>query len=220
MISPELRRRLIVSFALVLAFCAVSYLWIDRPVAEWFKANLTGQWSVAFHKLTNLGRSEFWLVPAAAVAILGRWGQIRAKTRDGAETWRIAANAGLFLFLSVAASGIAVDIVKALVGRLRPNEWFVHGAYGFQPFSIQWSLNSFPSGHGQTAIAAATALIAIAPRGKWLWLAIGASIAASRAIVSVHYVSDVAMGAWFGWAGTVLLAPLFARNGWRVRLTD
>ncbi|HEY1720071.1 MAG TPA: phosphatase PAP2 family protein [Magnetospirillaceae bacterium] len=218
-IDPPLLRRLGLGFVVVLAFCAVSYIWFDRAVALWFKANLiegTTEWVVA-HRATDLGLGWVWLVPSGVGAILFRWAQVRAKTPEASERMLVNANAALFLFASVAGSGIVVDVLKGLIGRLRPYELFVHQAYGFQPFTLHWNMNSFPSGHGQTVFAALTALAVIAPRFKVLWLILAVLIAATRVIISVHYLSDVAMGSYCGLVGTVLLARLFAARGWRVR---
>ncbi len=210
-------RPILIGFAVVLALCAISYIWLDRPVALWFKANLEGFWALFFDRVTKLGLGGVWLVPAAIGAILFRWRQVRARTEQAERRWLLRANGALFLFASVAGSGLVVDLLKGLIGRLRPQELFVHQVYGFEPFSIHWSHNSFPSGHGQTAFAALTALAAIWPRARIPLLALALLIAASRVIISVHYLSDVMMGSYCGVVGTILLGRLFAARGWEIR---
>ncbi len=219
-VDPPLLRRLLIGLAVVLVFCAISYVWFDQPVAVWFKANLVdGTWaSKIIHRATDLGLGGVWLVPAGVGAIVFRAAQVRAKTAASMEQMHLNANASLFLFVSVAGSGVVVDVLKGLIGRLRPYELFAHQAYGFQPLSIHWSMNSFPSGHGQTIFAAMTALAVILPRARYLWLLIAVLVAATRVIVSVHYLSDVVMGAYCGIVGTVLLARLFAAREWRLRV--
>jgi membrane-associated phospholipid phosphatase len=216
-IFAPLIRPLIVAFVLVLAFCAVSYLWIDRPLALWFKANLAGFWSVLFHRLTDLGLGGVWLIPAAVGAVVFRWLQISAKTDRTERNFRIGANGATFLFATVAGSGLLVDLLKGLIGRLRPYELFQHHLYGFAPFSVEWSRNSFPSGHGQTAFAALSTFAVILPRWRIPLYAAALVVAASRVIISVHYLSDVAMGSYLGLVGTILLARLFAARGWELR---
>lgn len=218
-VDPPLRRRLLIALVVVLIFCAISYVWFDRPLAVWFKANLVeGSWtSRVVHRITALGLGGVWLVPAGVGAILFRLAQVRAKTPESAERMHLNANAALFLFASVAGSGIVVDVLKGLIGRLRPYELFVHNAYGFQPFSVHWNMNSFPSGHGQTIFAAMTAFAVVLPRLRYLWLTVAVAVAASRVIISVHYLSDVAMGSYCGIVGTVLLARLFAARDWPLR---
>lgn len=218
-IDARLWRRLVLVFGVTLVFCAVSYVWFDRPVALWFKANLHGTWSDLSHRVTDLGLGGVWLIPSGIGAILFRWAQVRAKSDAAVARWHVHANAALFMFVSVAGSGLIVDVLKGLIGRLRPYELFVHGAYGFVPFSLHWSMNSFPSGHGQTIFAAMTSLAVIWPRGRYFWLLVAVVVAASRVIISVHYLSDVAMGAYCGTVGTVLLARLFAARAWKIDVT-
>jgi membrane-associated phospholipid phosphatase len=210
-------RRLIAGLVVALAFCVVSYFFFDRPVALWFKANLAGEWLRFFKAVTDLGLGGAWLIPSGIGMIVFRWRQVASRDAARAALWRMRANASTLLFVSVAASGLFVDLLKALIGRLRPNELFAHGDYGFAPLSIDWSMTSFPSGHGQTAFAAMTVLAAIWPRGRIAFLALATLIAASRVIVSVHYLSDVIMGAYFGAAGTILLVRLFRARGWEIR---
>ncbi len=210
-------RRLLLGLIPVLAFCVISYIWLDRPVAEWFKANLTGTWSIVFHRLTDLGLGGVWLVPAFFGGFLFRFAEFSAKTVPAERRLHLAANGSIFLFASVAGSGLTVDLLKGLIGRLRPYELFQHAAYGFEPLTLHWSKNSFPSGHGQTAFAALTAFAVVWPRFRVPLLMLAVLIAASRVIISVHYLGDVVMGAYCGFAGTALLARLFALRGWDLR---
>jgi len=214
MATDTLPRRLLIGLVPVLVFCAISYLWIDRPVALWFKANLVGFWSVLFHRITDLGLGGVWLVPAGIGLIVFRVLQVRARTDLAERRLRVSANGATFLFVSVAGSGLLVDAIKGVIGRLRPYELFQHQLYGFAPLSVAWSHTSFPSGHGQTAFAALSALAVALPRWRIPFYALAGLIAASRVIISVHYLSDVAMGAYLGLAGTLLLARLFAARGW------
>lgn len=208
-----------IALTAVLVFCAISYVWFDRVIALGFKAGLaegSPAWRIIRH-ITDLGLGGVWLVPAGIGAIVFRVFQVRAKTPELAERMHLNANASVFLFASVAGSGIAVDILKGLIGRLRPYELFTHQAYGFQPFTIHWSMNSFPSGHSQTIFAAMTAFAAILPRARYLFLTIAVVVVASRVILSVHYLSDVVMGAYCGIVGTILLDRLFTAREWRIR---
>ncbi|MGD9998616.1 MAG: phosphatase PAP2 family protein [Ilumatobacteraceae bacterium] len=61
--------------------------------------------------------------------------------------------------------------------------------------------SSFPSGHASSAAFAATLLV-VWTGGPWapLWIAIAAVVAISRAVVRIHYASDVIAGAITGLA--------------------
>lgn len=108
-----------------------------------------------------------------------------------ARRWRSA----VFAAVSFIASALAVQILKNIFGRARPEDMIVTSDFG-----------SFPSGH--TANAATIALVAylLFPR---VWVAlVGAAwivaMALSRTFLSVHWATDTLGGALVG-AGVVLL---------------
>lgn len=58
---------------------------------------------------------------------------------------------------------------------------------------------SFPSGHASSAALTAVLLTDAAPRLRPLWLALAATVSASRIHNRMHHGSDVAAGAVIGW---------------------
>lgn len=105
--------------------------------------------------------------------------------------WRGA----VFAAVSFAASAGAVQLLKQLFGRARPDDMLVVSDYG-----------SFPSGHTANAATIALVLWVLFPR---VWIAIvGAAwvlaMALSRTFLSVHWASDTLGGALVG-AGVVLV---------------
>jgi undecaprenyl-diphosphatase len=58
--------------------------------------------------------------------------------------------------------------------------------------------SSFPAGHAATAVAGATLLSYIAPRGLLGFFLLAVAIGYSRVYVGVHYPSDVLAGALVG----------------------
>lgn len=193
--------------------CALGMGGLDRPVAVYFKAHVHGEWEGFFKIVTNLGLAELYLVPAALVLIVcvgaARRAGGQARARWAARAWRAG-----FLVATMAGSGIANNLIKTAVGRLRPRLWFDQGLSGFHPFSRDWAMNSFPSGHTQAAFAAMTALMVLFPRHAALWLTIAVLVAASRVATTVHWLSDVVAGAWLAIAVTVVLARWWRRRGW------
>lgn len=105
--------------------------------------------------------------------------------------WRGA----VFAAVSFAASAGAVQLLKQLFGRARPDDMLVVSDYG-----------SFPSGHTANAATIALVLWVLFPR---VWVAILGSawvlaMALSRTFLSVHWASDTLGGALVG-AGVVLV---------------
>ena len=202
-------------------FCIVSFAAIDRPLALTLKAAVPGANIEGFFKtITWLGEGGFWIIPALVLAGFFWWRQRHAANWDQdarlGQYWRSA----LYLGSSVLLSGAFVAAVKVVFGRYRPRYLFDQGLYGFNPFNTEWAMNSFPSGHSQTAFAAMIALAYILPRQAVVWYVLALLVAASRIVTTVHFLSDTAMGGYLGELGAILLHRLCARRGWSVKLGD
>jgi undecaprenyl-diphosphatase len=108
-----------------------------------------------------------------------------------ARRWRAA----VFAAAAFLASAGAVQLLKQLFGRARPEDMIVVSDYG-----------SFPSGHTANAATIAVVLWLVFPR-VWtallgiLWVI---AMAISRTLLSVHWATDTLGGALVG-AGVVLV---------------
>jgi membrane-associated phospholipid phosphatase len=153
------KKALLLSIA-TLILIAVSYFYADQAVAQWCHAHLTQSEKEIFLFITQFGESTFYLIGFALAALLLRfyWKE---------TTW---ANRSLFLFASVAVSGIVVDIIKVIAGRYRPSELFEKGLYGFDFFHLDRALTSFPSGHTTTAFCLRRLPGYLASVGPVLWI--------------------------------------------------
>lgn len=105
--------------------------------------------------------------------------------------WRGA----LFAAICFLASAAAVQLLKNIFGRARPDDMLVVSDYG-----------SFPSGHTANAATIALVLWVLFPR---VWMAIAGALwvvamALSRTFLSVHWATDTLGGALVG-AGVVLV---------------
>jgi undecaprenyl-diphosphatase len=168
--------------------------------------------------ITDLGRSHWYLIPAAAVFLgAGFADWTRAGFRGRARLALVFGQAG-FSFAAVAISGILVNVLKVLFGRARPVLFEQHGAYHFEPLSFGYSFASFPSGHSTTVGAVAGILMLWYPRLTWLFAVVGLFIAATRVPALSHYPSDVATGFLFGLTCTIVLARFLATRGVVFRL--
>jgi membrane-associated phospholipid phosphatase len=115
-----------------------------------------------------------------------------------------------YLFLSVALSVAAGELIKWIVGRGRP---FVGGkanAFNFQHFAGTEAYSSFPSGHAITAFALAFAVAAVRPRTRIVMLVYALVIIATRLVLLAHHPSDVVAGALVGVTGAMAVRYWFA----------
>lgn len=167
----------------------------DQSVAAWGPDNSTTAAADFMRWTTNLG--DTWLLFSAMAVV-------------GIIEWRRRRNAAAIWFLLTVGLGVTLvnNGLKLLIMRERPPVEHLVGSAG----------SSFPSGHAAAAAACWMAIALVA--GGWFrrpvrpWLAVGAAVlaglvAASRALLGVHWVTDVVAGLVVGWTWFLLAAVIF-----------
>src|SRR4029077_18525753 len=127
------------------AFEAVSIAWFDRPLATFFHDN-GGAWRSICEVIQRLGYGTPYAALFAVVFLAPRLGGYLPPLRPLAAPMRAAAAVPAFLFAAVAASGLAVDLLKVIFGRTRPKLLFAAGNYDFSWLGLAADHWSFPSG--------------------------------------------------------------------------
>ena len=117
---------------------------------------------------------------------------------------------GGLVLLSAVVGGIAANVLKPLIGRLRPDGEGI-ARFAERP-SILWGDGGglglgLPSGHTTVAFAACGMLALLVPAWRWPMLALAAGCALTRLFAGAHTLSDTVAGAWLGLA---VAAWLFA----------
>ena len=154
----------------------------------------------ALKVLSTIGSAVVYIPLFAAVAAWLAWSQ---------RLPRLAA----FVVVTMTGSVVLNSLVKLAVDRARPvlADPVAHAA-GM----------SFPSGHAQSAMVAASVLLLVflpLLRGAWRWVAVGVAVAYvlaigfARVTLGVHYVSDVLAGYVLGAAWVAAMIAAF--NAWR-----
>ena len=167
----------------------------DEAVAEWGSDNATPWSTTTLDALTDLGGTGVLVVVFGAVAI---YDYVRHR------------NANVVLFLVVVLVGVVTinNGLKLIVDRERPDVTHLVGTSG----------SSFPSGHSAAAAAAWFALALVVSRhwprrGRAAAAAVAAivtvAVAASRALLGVHWLTDVIAGVMVGWGWFLLAALVF-----------
>jgi undecaprenyl-diphosphatase len=168
---------------------------LDRAVADWGSEHATDWTTDVLAAITHLGGT----VEVALIAVV-----------VAAVDYRRSRNLHVALFLALVVAGISVvnNVLKWIVGRDRPDVVHLVGA----------SSSSFPSGHSATAAAAWCAFALVASRHRSrrhraIAAAIAAvitfSVASSRALLGVHWLTDVLAGLTVGWVWFLLVALAF-----------
>ena len=194
---------IVIVSALLMVLMTISYALIDRPLSL-FCQDLNPEVIQVFQWITKLGQSTGYLVGFAVLFVFFKYFRRRP----------IAAHRALFLFTAVALSGVIINLIKPLVGRMRPKLLFEANLYGFDPFRIGYEYNSFPSGHATTVFALVAALALFFPRWRLPLVGFAAIVGGSRIVVGAHYLSDVMAGAYVGLMTVFLLVLLCRRRGW------
>jgi membrane-associated phospholipid phosphatase len=167
----------------------------DRSIADWGSERATDTSTDVLDAVTDLGGAVTVTVIAVVVGSVELW-----RRRD----LHVAA------FLAAVLIGVSAvnNALKLIVGRERPD--VVH--------LVEASGNSFPSGHSATAAAAwcAFALVITRDRSRRVRIVAAglaalviAGVAASRALLGVHWFTDVVAGVALGWGWFLLCALAF-----------
>jgi membrane-associated phospholipid phosphatase len=185
--SRALLRDVVIAIALI-ALSLLADGWIAEHVR--FGRVYETDWG---RMLRNFGYLPFWLLAAIALAL---------HDRERGEWWR----RGALLFAAPAVAGIAGELLKITVRRMRPPN--VGSAYSFRAFSDHPFSSrgfGFPSSHVVVAFGAAAILSRMFPRARVVWYAAALGCAVSRLLAHAHYLSDVVAAAFIGIGAAALL---------------
>jgi membrane-associated phospholipid phosphatase len=151
--------------------------------------------------LRSMGYLPLWIALAAALWLHDRpgrgWG------------WR-----GGLLLAAPAAGGIAAELLKLLVRRLRPDE--ATFGYAFRAFTdapLSTRGLGMPSSHVMVAFGGAAALARLFPETRPVGYILAAGCALTRVLTTQHYLSDVVAAAALGWIiGDVVSRVMLRRH--------
>ncbi|GIK97345.1 MAG: phosphatase PAP2 family protein [Alphaproteobacteria bacterium] len=183
----------------------------DRTVYVWMEG-LDGLLIQALRDITQIGNARWYLFGMPVVFAVALWLRERAAGDLALALDGVMAVTG-FVFLAVALSGIATNVLKFAIGRARPKLLDEAGIYGLSPFSLDHAYQSLPSGHTTTLFAVAAALACLAPRWRIAFYTLALLLAASRTAVGAHYPSDLVAGAMVAIGSVLLLRRGLARCG-------
>jgi undecaprenyl-diphosphatase len=174
----------------------------DRSVASWGSRNSSTATAHAMRWITQLGSTP---VVAAALILTACLDYLRRHSRE------------VFAFVAAIGVGEALlnNLLKLIVHRERPSVLRLVSAHGY----------SFPSGHTVAATSTWLAIALVLGRDKSritrAMLAGGAvliavSVAASRALLGVHWLTDVIAGLAIGAGWFTIVAIIFGGRAQRL----
>ena len=198
-------RRLALGAILGILLVGVAMAFIDAR-AVMFARGLPPWLVDTFNEITDYGRSAWFLLPLAGLILLAA-----AFVPVGGRVANLVLVSLVmrlhYLFLAIALPGLAVTVIKGLIGRMRPSE---SGPFVYIPWTWRHEYASLPSGHSTTAFAAAVAIATLWPRTRIPLLIFAVVIAVSRVVITAHFVSDVVAAAFVGSFGAIVVRNWFA----------
>ncbi len=171
----------------MLQFIATRDLKLMRKLNKWSPPKWIRLWAIA---ASRAGDGWLWYLTGLAVMLFGGESRLTAVASAGS-----AALVGIGIFKTI----------KRLSGRRRPCEIEPHCWAKLLP-PDQFS---FPSGHSITAFAVAITLSEFYPALLPALLFCAVSVAASRILLGMHFLSDVAVGAILGTGLALISHNLF-----------
>lgn len=184
-----------ISLAGTAVAAAVSYQWLDRPIALIFNR------TVAHHdSFAPLARWPDPFIPLAVVAFVGfgLW------NLSGRKLSRIQ-NSVLLCSISLLIAEITKAQLKFVFGRTWPDTWthnnpsFLRdGVYGFNFFHGESAYGSFPSGHMAVTCAMISVLWVYFPAWRTVYTLAALSVAIGLIGANYHFLSDVIAGSFVG----------------------
>lgn len=110
------------------------------------------------------------------------------------------------LVLAPVIGGIAAELLKLLLRRLRPDAdvfGYAFRAFSDDPFSNRGM--GLPSSHALVAFAGAFALGRVFPRARWIFWILAGGCGLTRVMATAHYLSDTVAAACVAWLVVALL---------------
>ncbi|MDI9348959.1 MAG: phosphatase PAP2 family protein [Candidatus Symbiobacter sp.] len=204
----------------VLILIALTLILVDVPASH-LAYQLSPVPRQFFKEISDIALGKWYLVgmPLLAVMLVAAAAVMRFSRHHRAERKLINwVSIPAMIWVAVVLSGLAANLMKWVIGRYRPEVYFLAGPddarFGLHYFSHAYLQNSFPSGHTTTAFAVATCLWLFWPRGGFAFLAFGLVVAVTRVLAGAHWPSDVVAGGFVGFASAIMLHRIMNRYGW------
>ncbi len=168
-----------------------------------------------FINITEVGDSLWFFV----ISILGFLiSYFLSKSKIKTKFIQNLKNFFIFLFTALLLTGVLTQLMKHIIGRPRPNYSSENGTFGFEFFSFESSLHSFPSGHTSTIFVVAFTLSMLTPKIKSFYIFFALIVGLSRVIVGAHFLTDVVGGIVVAIIGIKLTSLIF--KNFRIELKN
>lgn len=199
------------SFPLLLAAAGAAALAVDVPLARiMVKGNALRSFDQVLETIEPFGHAFAVLLVVLAIGAC-----------DLTKRWALPR-----MLAAAIGAGIAADVFKLLVWRIRPYHFEFEGTVfstfrGILPGTSAGSGGqSCPSAHVATAVGFCLALNALFPQGRRFFIGLAGLVALQRIAIGAHYLSDTLWGAAVGYLFCACLYRNNAVGRWFDRWED
>lgn len=185
-----------------------SFLYLDLRAANLFNQQELQRIYYYSREITNIGYSIHYFLLALLCLLFSKFiyprsnyfqSKISIYRNDRLLKWSIFSMKSFFLI------GVGLNILKYIIGRLRPHASPDFENMNFEMFNFHSHWHSFPSGHSQVLFTAATLALLIWPKFRYLFLFLAGLLAMTRITIHQHFLSDMIAGALIGHLATLWL---------------
>lgn len=182
---------------------------IDPAAWDAYRASQRRLESGALYQMCRAaGYLPSWIVVGAALLLQARPGRPEPRTHRPAGGW-----AGLLIIAAAALAGGVAEILKPLLGRLRPNLTNgVHAYRGYPGLDSAKVAYGLPSSHAAVAFGAAFMVAFLYPRAGVVALLAAVGCGVTRVLAGAHFATDILAAGVVGYAVAKLIRP----GGWGI----
>lgn len=190
---------------MILLFLGFLIVWGDYIIIRFVDQTISGVPKEIMQYLTQVGEAWPWFTLFVLV--------IAFSSFVSKNYQKYYVRPAVFSIVNMLAVGIALNITKFMFGRPRPKHFLVEGTMAFDPIQLQNPFGlSFPSGHSQAIWSAAVCLSLFWPRYRGHFIVLAIIVSLTRFFLAQHYLSDVIVGALFGFTGSLLFYQKYAEH--------
>lgn len=174
-------------------------------MALFFRRDDNLSWWLVAREVTNIGLGQHYFLFVAIFLIYLYYVAPRLKSFQLPTERQRWLKAWAWNFLAaLLMAGLLLRVLKYLFGRKRPHVSPDSNPQTFEFFNHDWNFQSFPSGHTQVLFTVATLLAVLDPKRRYLWFFLALIFSLTRVMTYSHFLSDVIIGAFTGFAGALL----------------
>lgn len=110
---------------------------------------------------------------------------------------------------SLLISGLVCHLLKYILGVSRPKYFFLNGYERINFFNLEHKVNSLPSGHTQAIFTVAILFVIYCKQFYFIAFFVATLVGISRIFMSMHFPSDLILGAYIGMFFPLAIFVLF-----------